>query len=120
MSKHAFVHVEFSTTDREESGKFYSELFGWKVEQMPDLNYAIFEAEGTGGGFNPVNEDNPVGTVMIYVGTDDIEASLAKAEKLGGKTITPKTEIPGFGWFGIFMDPTGNKVGLHTGMSESS
>jgi predicted enzyme related to lactoylglutathione lyase len=29
----------------------------------------------------------------------------------------PKTEIPGFGWFGMFMDPTGNRVGLYTSMN---
>ena len=46
--------------------------------------------------------------------TDDIDASLAKAESLGGKTVIPKTEIPGVGWFGFFSDPTGNVVSLYT------
>jgi predicted enzyme related to lactoylglutathione lyase len=120
MSSHPFVHIEISSNDREASGRFYSELFGWKVEQMPEMNYATFDAGGLGGGLNPVGEDNPAGTVTVYVGTDDIEKSLALAEKLGGKTVVPKTEIQGMGWFAIFMDPTGNKVGLYTGMEQSS
>jgi predicted enzyme related to lactoylglutathione lyase len=31
--------------------------------------------------------------------------------------VVPKTEIPGIGWFGVFTDPTGNKVGLYTAQS---
>jgi predicted enzyme related to lactoylglutathione lyase len=27
----------------------------------------------------------------------------------------PKTEIPGMGWYAIFSDPTGNRIGLFTG-----
>lgn len=119
MAKHNIVHVEFSAKDLEASGKFYSELFGWEVQQMPEMNYASYETgEGVGGGFNPASDDYPAGTVIVYIGTDDIEASLAKVESLGGKSVSPKTEIPGFGWFGLFSDPTGNMVGLYTAMAE--
>jgi predicted enzyme related to lactoylglutathione lyase len=117
MSSHPVVHIEFSAHDREAAGKFYSELFGWKVVQMPEMNYATFEAEGgPGGGFNPVSEQTPAGTVTVYIYTDDIEASLKKAESLGAKTLAGKMEIPGTGWVGIFIDPTGNPVGLFTPM----
>jgi uncharacterized protein len=113
MSKHPIVHVEFSSRDREESGKFYSELFGWKVRQIPEMNYATFEAEGgTGGGFNPINEGNPAGTISVYVNTDDIDATLTKAQALGGKLKAPKQEIPGVGWFAFFTDLSGNTVAL--------
>ena len=119
MSQHPIVHIEFSAKDRESAGQFYSQLFGWKVSQMPEMDYASFESqEGLGGGFNPVKEDYPAGTVTVYVGCDDIEATLAKAESLGGKTIVPKSEIPGTGWFAMFSDPTGNVVGLFTGLNE--
>ena len=121
MSKHSVVHVEISATDREAAGKFYADLFGWKVEQMPEMNYAMFEpGEGVGGCFNPVQEGNPAGSVIVYIGTDDIEASLAKVEQLGGKTTWPKTEIPGMGWFATFTDPTGNKIGLFKALPTSS
>lgn len=120
MSKHPIVHIEFSTKDREESGKFYSELFGWKIDQMPEMNYAMFESgEGVGGGLNPVTDEYPAGTVMVYIGTEDIEATLVKAESLGAKTIVPKSEIPNMGWFGMFTDPTGNMIGLYTDLEES-
>lgn len=122
MSKHPIVHIEFSAKDREAAGEFYNALFGWEIQQMPDMNYATFMTTegGVGGGLNPVSEDYPAGTVMVYVGTDDIEASLAKAEQLGGKKLVPKTEIPGVGWFALFADLTGNKIGLLQSLDEPS
>jgi len=120
MSKHPVVHIEFSTLDREESGNFFSKLFGWSFQQMPEMNYATFDTGSIGGGLNPVQENNPAGTTSVYIGTDDIDATLAKAEKLGGKTVVPKTEIPGVGWFGFFSDPTGNMIGLLTQTSDQT
>jgi len=121
MSTHPIVHIEFSAQDREAAGQFYGQAFGWQIQQMPEMNYATFEAEGgPGGGFNPVNQQNPSGTVLVYIASDDIEASLVKIESLGGKTIIPKTEIPQVGWFAIFTDPTGNQVGLYTSMNSGS
>ena len=119
MSSHPIVHFEFSAADREAAGQFYNELFGWKVTQDPDMNYAMFESpEGVGGGLNPVSESNPAGTVTVYVGCEDIEATLAKVETLGGKTVVPKSDIPGMGWFAIFSDPTGNLIGLYTSLNQ--
>jgi hypothetical protein len=117
MSNYAVVHIEFSANDLGSAGKFYADLFGWKIEQIPEMNYATFDPqEGPGGGFNPVSDTNPVGTVLVYVGTDDIEGTLARVESLGGKIVSPKMEIPETGWFALFTDPTGNQIGLYTPM----
>lgn len=119
MSDRSIVHVELSANDREKAAEFYSELFGWETQQIPEMNYATFRTTGDlGGGFNPVTEDNPAGTVTVYVNSDDIEADLAKIESLGGKTLVPKTEIPTVGWFAMFADPTGNKLALLTPLEE--
>jgi hypothetical protein len=116
MMKHPVIHLELSASDPKAAGKFYEQLFGWKIEADDKLQYVQFMKEegGIGGGFNPVNETTPAGNVLPYVQTEDIEASLKKAESLGGQSLVPKTEIPGIGWFGIFIDPTGNRVGLYT------
>ena len=121
MSPHPIVHIEISAQDLEAASKFYRELFGWQLQHIPEMNYATFDTgEPPGGGLNPVTKDNPAGNVVVYVGTDDIDASLAKAESLGATTVVPKTEISNTGWFGLFRDPTGNIVGLYTAMQESS
>jgi predicted enzyme related to lactoylglutathione lyase len=79
------------------------------------MNYSMWEAgDGSGGGLPEVSADNPAGQVLVYIDSDDIDADLKQVEKLGGKVLHQKTEIPGMGWFGIFKDPTGNAIGLHT------
>lgn len=120
MSKHPIVHVEFSAEDRKKSASFYQTVFGWEMQHMDEMNYTTFSTgEGElGGGLNPVSEDYPAGTVVNYIGTEDIEATLAEVEANGGKTVMPKMEIPGFGWSALFQDPGGNLVGLYTGMEQ--
>lgn len=49
----------------------------------------------------------------------EIEADLRHVENLGGTIVTPKTEIPGTGWFGVFQNPTGNKIALYTSQNPS-
>ena len=121
MSEHHIVHVEFSAQDLGAAGKFYSDLFGWKIQQIPEMNYATYDTgEKVGGGFNPVSESNPAGSVLVHVSTDDIDATLAKAESLGAKIVFPKTDIPNIGWFDIFSDPTGNMVALYTPLPDQS
>ncbi len=113
MSKHQIVHIEFSAKDPKEMGEFYSDLFGWKTDFMEAMDYLTFDGgDGPGGGFPKVGENIDAGSVLVYISTADVDASLAKVEKLGGKILVPKTEIPMTGWFGIFSDPTGNSVGL--------
>ena len=120
MTNRNVVHVEFSSRNFDESGKFYHELFGWKITTAPEFNYMMWEAaDHTGGGFNPVGEHAKAGEVMVYIDSDDIEADLKKVKALGGTVLTEKTEIPQTGWFATFKDPTGNLVALFTGMKQS-
>jgi len=52
--------------------------------------------------------------VLGYIDIEDIDGTFQQITAQGGKVLQPKTEIPGYGWFGIFADPTGNQVGLYT------
>lgn len=115
MNKRNIVHIEIPSTNLEASGKFYEALFGWKITPMPEMNYTLWEpTEGPGGGFNPLGESTQPGDILIYIDSADIEADLKNAEALGGKVIVPKSNISGVGWFGIFTDPTGNRIALYT------
>lgn len=111
------VHLELAAHDPAASGKFYADVFGWKIEVDPNFNYYQFTSEGgPGGGFNKIGEQGTnAGDVIPYLGVDDIDAALSRVEAAGGKTVTPKTEIPGIGWFAHFTDPGGNRIGLFAG-----
>jgi predicted enzyme related to lactoylglutathione lyase len=115
MSTRNIIHVDIPSRNREESGQFYRELFGWKITPVPGLEYSVWESgEGSRGGFPAVGKDVKVGDTRIYVDSEDIEADLKKAKALGAEILREKTEIPGRGWYGIFKDPTGNTIGLFT------
>ena len=115
MSKRNVVHVEIPAANTQDASKFYESLFGWKMEHVPEFDYTMWEdGSGYGGGFNKVDADNPVGQVLVYIDSDDIDADLKQVEKLGGSVVRPKTEIPGTGWYGLFKDPTGNTLALYT------
>lgn len=115
MSKRNVVHVELPAENVQAASKFYQDLFGWKMEHAAEFDYTMWEdGSGYGGGFNKVSEHTPAGQVIVYIHSDDIEADLKRVEELGGTVVTPKTEIPGTGWFGQFKDPTGNLLALYT------
>jgi hypothetical protein len=118
MSKRTIVHIEIPAADSVKAGKFYHELFGWKIETDPKMDYTMWApAEGPGGGFAPITENTKPGSVLIHVDSDDIAADLKRVKALGGTVLTEKTEIPQIGWFALFKDPTGNTLSLYTSMN---
>jgi len=118
MTKRNIVHIEIPAADAAKAGKFYQDLFGWKIETDPVMNYTMWEPlQGPGGGFSPLNESVKPGDVLIYVDSADIDADLLQIKALGGEIITPKTEIPQVGWFALFKDPTGNTLALYTSLN---
>jgi len=123
MSNHSIVHIEIPASDPATASKFYADLFDWKIQVDPSFDYHMFQADpGPGGGFVKIGDDPTYkpGEVLIYISTDDIDATLARIESHGGKTLQPKTEIPNTGWFAIFSDPTGNRLALYTSMRQPS
>jgi uncharacterized protein len=113
MSHHPIVHIEISANDHAKAGEFYASVFGWKLKAFPEMNYTTFETgEGVGGGFNPVSDDNPPGTIMVYINADNLEETLSKIKAAGGKIILESMDIPGVGTMAVFSDPTGNQLAL--------
>lgn len=116
MSTQPIVHFDISAKDPAVSSKFYGDVFGWKIQKDDKFSYYMFQAEGgPGGGFVQVGKDYKAGEVIPYIMSQDIDADLKKISAHGGKVLSPKTEIPGIGWFAFFADPAGNRIGLYSG-----
>jgi uncharacterized protein len=93
---------------------FYSQLFGWKINADPETQYGMVSAQDAhiDGGIGPDPEGGP-GYVTLYVGVDDINASMAMVERLGGKTVMALTELAEFGvTIALFEDPPGHVIGM--------
>lgn len=116
------VHLEIIGRDPVRLRSFYSALFGWDFDTSAPISAAVSEAgnygftEGTQGapvpggvGGGPDFEPH----VMFYVGVDDIEATLAKAESLGGTRRLGPERVEGRDLvIGHFTDPEGNLIGV--------
>lgn len=110
------IHFEVVGKDLQKLQSFYGELFGWKTEPIPEMGYAMVQKEGEGiaGGLGQSQDGGP-GHVTFYVSTDDPQATLDKAEELGGKTVMPVTELPQV-TLAMFADPEGHVIGIVKGM----
>ncbi|MGH9197323.1 MAG: VOC family protein, partial [Acidimicrobiia bacterium] len=95
---------------------FYSKLFTWKMEDMqmgPGMTYTMIQpGEGTGGGLMKHPVPGAPSSWLAYVIVDDVKAATEKAKSLGARIMKDVTEVPGMGWFSIFIDPTGAALGL--------
>jgi len=114
------VHFEVIGTDGEKLRGFFSELFGWRIDADNPMGYGIVDREanlssegvGIGGGVAG-GPPGYAGHLTFYVEVPDVEASLAKAESLGGTRMMGPDEIPGMNIvIGQFTDPEGHLVGV--------
>jgi uncharacterized protein len=113
MSKRSIVHFEIPSAGRESAAQFYSEAFGWTFEHLSHPSpYTMVETGSVAGGFVDVGELYQVGNVVLYLGSDDVEADLKKIESLGGKRLSSPFKVGDFGEMAFFADPSGNRLAL--------
>ena len=126
------VHFEIHATDVGAIKKFYSDVFGWEMQQMgSDFgNYVIVM---TGPGMDKLDElpKNPginggmmlrnapkapegVGpnSFVCIVGVDNLDTYYDKAKKAGGIVAMEKMDVPKVGKIAYFKDPDGNLFGM--------
>jgi predicted enzyme related to lactoylglutathione lyase len=111
------VHFDIATDDPGRARKFYESLFEWKMTSPPGYeDYYMVETQdaegkaGLGGGLG--KRGDPSQRITMYIGVDSVDAYLEKVKELGGKAVTPKMTVPGFGYLANCMDTEGNAFGL--------
>ena len=107
------VHFEIPADDLERARKFYSELFGWKIEKVPGpMEYWLITTtdekgeEAVGGGM--MQRQAPEHPITNYIGVRCVDEYAGKIEKTGGKVVVPKTAVPGHGFFVVCLDTENN------------
>ncbi len=109
----SIVHIEFPVKDRDRAKKFYGDLFGWKFQDVPEMDYTLFEtANGPGGGLFVPQEGQFDQGALNYILVEDIDAKSKEIEAAGGEVIGPKVEVPGQGWLAVFKDPEGTTLAI--------
>jgi predicted enzyme related to lactoylglutathione lyase len=93
---------------------FYGKLFGWRVNADNAMGYRMLDTgsdRGIKGGVWPIgDEGHPL--VQLFVEVDDVPASAAQAEQLGGQVIIPPQVLPDGDEMAIVMDTEGLSFGL--------
>ena len=95
--------------------RFYSALFGWKVETNNALGYRMVDTKSERGINGGVWPSPPEGhnLVQLFVEVDDVDTFIEKATSLGATVIVPKSELPDGDALAIVLDPAGLSFGLY-------
>jgi predicted enzyme related to lactoylglutathione lyase len=106
------VHYEVPSGDVERAATFYGGRFGYEVgpSAMEGVEYRMFRTGESDGGAI-MGSEKPGSGLVVYMDTDDIDASIAKVRELGG-TADDKQPVPTFGWFAACKDTEGNSFSL--------
>lgn len=108
-----FVWHEILTTDVEGAKRFYGDVVGWTPSAWDhDPSYVIWNAgHGPVGGLAALSADLIGKGVpphwLCYLGTPNVDESVAKAKGMGGAVTLGPIDIPGVGRFAILEDPAG-------------
>ena len=107
-------YLEIPADRAEDSARFYSEIFGWKIGERGDGNLKFDDSSGVSGTWVKASDRTADERTRTYIMVDNIAESITRIEKAGGRVITPRTDVgPGMGAFAAFTDPVGNEFGLY-------
>jgi predicted enzyme related to lactoylglutathione lyase len=114
------VHFEIHASKPQQLVDFYSGVFGWKFNHMPQMNYWLIES-GDGAGINggltqregpKPPADAPVSTHITVVDVPNIDDYWKRALDAGATAALPKMAIPHVGYAAYLRDPDNNLFGL--------
>ena len=106
------IHIEFASADFARTAAFYGELFGWQTQQNANASYMKFDgADGASGGWVRADMVQSPGPIP-YLVVSDLQGTIDKVEKAGGRIIARRLPFAGGGEVGLVADPDGNVLGL--------
>lgn len=122
MNMGKVVHFEIPADDLPRAKKFYSTVFGWTLNEFPEMEYTIVrtvqsdehgipkEAGAINGGM--LARQDPVRAPVVIIDVENLDQATATIEKNGGKIIRPKMPVGDMGFAAYFKDTEGNVIGL--------
>ena len=111
---------ELWTSSDHKALAFYETMFGFTHDamNMGPMTYYVLNRDGKSRA-GLCQSVNPAAKSMWlpYVAVPDCDGTARKAAALGGEVVTPPSDIPGIGRFGIAVDTTGAAVAFITPQS---
>lgn len=109
------VHFELWSKEPGKISDFYSRVFEWDIQHIPEMDYRLVTTGGEGGingGIMTPKEGPWPGSMAFYIDVDDLAVYRQKITDAGGKIIVEEMDVPGVGSFSLFEDPDGRVLGM--------
>ena len=118
------VHFEIPADNLERAKKFYSDNFGWKINQLGAEmgNYVLVHTGPTdekgmpqdrafiNGGL--MKRDPSASSPVIVIAVGDADATVEKVKQSGGTLVGEILDIPHVGRYARVQDTEGNVIGI--------
>lgn len=123
------VHFEIQVYNPERAAKFYQEIFGWDISEWKGLDTKYWmvmtapkdsKEPGINGGMlmrpkecSPLVPGQAVNAFVCTVQVHNIDETIKKIEKAGGKVALAKMSLMDMAWQAYYIDTEGNIFGIH-------
>lgn len=110
------IHFEIPADDPDRASTFYQKVFGWKFQRWEGpMEYWLVETgpaaqPGINGGL--ARRQAPTSSTVNVLDVESVDDTIARVGKAGGKTVMPKSAVPGIGWVAYFTDTEQNVFGV--------
>jgi hypothetical protein len=122
MDMDKVVHFEIPADDLARAKKFYNTVFGWNMNEMPQMEYVLVgttESDENGTPKEPgainggmLKRQDPVKSPVVTINVKSIDEAAKTIEKNGGNMIRLKMPVGEMGFAAYFKDTEGNVIGL--------
>jgi predicted enzyme related to lactoylglutathione lyase len=116
------VHFEIPAEDMNRAKKFYKDIFGWELVDIPGMEYTIVrtvavdsenmpkEPGAINGGIakKSTKDETPV----LVIDVPSIDGYIKKITAAGGKVVRPKMTVMDMGFYARVTDSEGNVIGI--------
>ena len=105
------------TADPLDAERFYSELFGWEIEELRDAGgYRLIKSAGSiNGGVMPAElVGNPPSQWLPYFNAGNLDTTVATIKRAGGRLLAGPQQVPA-GRFALAADAQGVGFALFEG-----
>jgi predicted enzyme related to lactoylglutathione lyase len=114
----ALTMNQLNTSDPDAAARFYSDLFGWDVEQVardPTPYWGIHNQGNLNGGMMQLPPGAGVPPHwLVYFVAESLDASVARIGELGGRVMVQPMAVPA-GRFAVAQDPQRGTFALFEG-----
>lgn len=110
---------EILADDNVRAKNFYEQIFGWKINKTDDkYDYWMIQQDSDddiGGGImnrQMIDSREKITSYVDSLAVDSVDKYTETIKAHGGKLLTKKHAIPGYGWHAYFLDTEGNVFGI--------